>query len=217
MAENASLFWSYTELQRVIRKVQKLPASQELSLGQLALAGSGAGFLTSFVLCVQASPRWYHLISHSSIDTQNPNRAGKMQDAGPDAHGPWRLICRGRRSPLIHVRARGSCGHRARLTASPCSTAQASWANVRHHLRRARPRVARAVARTDRHAYPRDGWRRGVVRVQRGGGNTASRSAAREGQEGAAAMGVSGLGSVRRHCVQCRALPCGLGEEHDAD
>ncbi|OSX63365.1 hypothetical protein POSPLADRAFT_1138990 [Postia placenta MAD-698-R-SB12] len=49
MAENASLFWSYRELQNAIRAVSKQPA-QELSLDQLALAGAGAGFLTSFVL-----------------------------------------------------------------------------------------------------------------------------------------------------------------------
>lgn len=49
MAENASLFWSYRELQNAIRTVSKQPA-QELSLDQLALAGAGAGFLTSFVL-----------------------------------------------------------------------------------------------------------------------------------------------------------------------
>ncbi|KAI0937535.1 hypothetical protein AcV5_000346 [Taiwanofungus camphoratus] len=50
MAENASLFWSYTELQNVIRWINALPSSQELSLGQLALAGAGAGTITSFFL-----------------------------------------------------------------------------------------------------------------------------------------------------------------------
>ncbi|KAI0659284.1 mitochondrial carrier [Cubamyces menziesii] len=50
MAENASLFWGYTELQRVIRWWTGMPLSQNLSLGQLALAGGGAGCLTSFVL-----------------------------------------------------------------------------------------------------------------------------------------------------------------------
>ncbi|RDX54659.1 mitochondrial carrier [Lentinus brumalis] len=50
MAENASLFWTYTEMQRVIRWSQGIPLSQHLSLGQLALAGAGAGALTSFVL-----------------------------------------------------------------------------------------------------------------------------------------------------------------------
>ncbi len=52
MAENASLFWTYTEMQRVIRWSQGIPLSQHLSLGQLALAGAGAGALTSFVLYV---------------------------------------------------------------------------------------------------------------------------------------------------------------------
>ena len=54
MAENASLFWGYTELQRVIRWWTGMPLSQNLSLGQLALAGGGAGCLTSFVLCVSS-------------------------------------------------------------------------------------------------------------------------------------------------------------------
>ncbi|CDO73686.1 hypothetical protein BN946_scf185015.g14 [Trametes cinnabarina] len=50
MAENASLFWSYTELQNAIRWWTGMPLSQPLSLGQLALAGGGAGCITSFVL-----------------------------------------------------------------------------------------------------------------------------------------------------------------------
>lgn len=50
MAENASLFWSYTELQNAIRWYEKQPATYHLSLGQLALAGAGAGCITSFVL-----------------------------------------------------------------------------------------------------------------------------------------------------------------------
>ncbi|GBE87547.1 mitochondrial carrier [Sparassis latifolia] len=50
MAENASLFWAYTELQNLIRRMSETPESQRLSLAQLALAGSGAGSITSFVL-----------------------------------------------------------------------------------------------------------------------------------------------------------------------
>ncbi|KAI0777302.1 mitochondrial carrier [Trametes elegans] len=50
MAENASLFWSYTELQRALRWWAGAPPAQPLSLGQLALAGAGAGCITSFVL-----------------------------------------------------------------------------------------------------------------------------------------------------------------------
>lgn len=50
MAENASLFWAYTELQHAMRWWTGMPLSQTLSLGQLALAGAGAGTLTSFVL-----------------------------------------------------------------------------------------------------------------------------------------------------------------------
>ena len=52
MAENASLFWSYTEIQNAIRWTTGTPLTQQLSLGQLACAGAGAGAITSFVLCV---------------------------------------------------------------------------------------------------------------------------------------------------------------------
>lgn len=50
MTENASLFWGYTELQHAIRWSTNMPVTQDLSLAQLALAGAGAGSLTSFLL-----------------------------------------------------------------------------------------------------------------------------------------------------------------------
>ncbi|TFK38094.1 mitochondrial carrier [Crucibulum laeve] len=50
MAENASLFLSYGELQNVIRKVQKKPLDEKLSLGQLMIAAAGSGAITSFLL-----------------------------------------------------------------------------------------------------------------------------------------------------------------------
>lgn len=50
MLENASLFMSYSELQNVIRRVNSQPLSHDLSLPQLALAGAGAGAITSFLL-----------------------------------------------------------------------------------------------------------------------------------------------------------------------
>lgn len=50
MAENATLFLAYGELQNVIRKVGNIPVTQALSLPQLALAAAGAGTITSFVL-----------------------------------------------------------------------------------------------------------------------------------------------------------------------
>ncbi|OBZ78403.1 Amino-acid transporter arg-13 [Grifola frondosa] len=50
MAENASLFWAYTELQHVLRWALDQPIVVPLSLPQLALAGGGAGCITSFVL-----------------------------------------------------------------------------------------------------------------------------------------------------------------------
>ncbi|KAG1726387.1 mitochondrial carrier [Suillus lakei] len=50
MLENASLFMSYSELQNVIRRINSQPLSHDLSLPQLALAGAGAGAITSFLL-----------------------------------------------------------------------------------------------------------------------------------------------------------------------
>jgi len=50
MAENASLFLSYSELQNFIRWATAQPLSQHLSISQLALAGAGAGAITSFLL-----------------------------------------------------------------------------------------------------------------------------------------------------------------------
>ena len=47
MAENATLFWSYTEIQNAMRWYY---GTASLSLGQLACAGAGAGAITSFVL-----------------------------------------------------------------------------------------------------------------------------------------------------------------------
>ena len=52
MAENASLFLSYSELQNVIRWTNAQPLSVPLSIPQLALAGAGAGAITSFLLYV---------------------------------------------------------------------------------------------------------------------------------------------------------------------
>ena len=52
MAENATLFLAYGELQNVIRQVGNIPVTQALSLPQLTLAAAGAGAITSFVLYV---------------------------------------------------------------------------------------------------------------------------------------------------------------------
>lgn len=52
MAENATLFVVYGELQNVIRKAKNKPSNEKLSLPELALAAAGAGGVTSFILCV---------------------------------------------------------------------------------------------------------------------------------------------------------------------
>jgi hypothetical protein len=50
MAENASLFLSYRELQNLIRQFTGEPLSQKLPLYQLTLAAAGSGAITSLVL-----------------------------------------------------------------------------------------------------------------------------------------------------------------------
>ncbi|KAG6876385.1 hypothetical protein C0992_013137 [Termitomyces sp. T32_za158] len=50
MAENASLFLVYGELQNVIRTLSARPLSVDPTLPQLALAAAGAGMATSFLL-----------------------------------------------------------------------------------------------------------------------------------------------------------------------
>jgi hypothetical protein len=75
MAENASLFLSYSELQHIIRRTTGQPLSQDLSLPQLALAAAGAGAITSFVLSVYCVT----LASEMTlIPSQNTNRTGQM-------------------------------------------------------------------------------------------------------------------------------------------
>jgi ornithine carrier protein len=56
MAENASLFLSYGELQNLIRLVTHQPVQEEkLALHYLALAAAGAGAITSFLLSVSTT------------------------------------------------------------------------------------------------------------------------------------------------------------------
>jgi len=52
MAENASLFLAYGELQNVIRQTTQRPPEEKLPLYHLALAAAGAGAITSFILYV---------------------------------------------------------------------------------------------------------------------------------------------------------------------
>lgn len=50
MGENASLFLFYSEIQDIIRRVNHQSLDFDLSIPQLALAGAGAGAITSFIL-----------------------------------------------------------------------------------------------------------------------------------------------------------------------
>jgi mitochondrial ornithine carrier protein len=50
MAENASLFLCYNQIQLIIRSVADIPVGQPLSLAQVALAAGSAGSVASFLL-----------------------------------------------------------------------------------------------------------------------------------------------------------------------
>jgi mitochondrial ornithine carrier protein len=50
MAENASLFLCYNQIQSLIRSGLNIPANQQLSLGYLAVAAGAAGAVASFLL-----------------------------------------------------------------------------------------------------------------------------------------------------------------------
>jgi hypothetical protein len=52
MAENASLFLCYNQIQALIRTTNGMQSGQPLSLGQLAIAAGGAGAVASFLLYV---------------------------------------------------------------------------------------------------------------------------------------------------------------------
>ena len=52
MAETASIFFAFNEFQELIRRATNRPLSEKAALPQLALAAAGAGFVTSFFLCV---------------------------------------------------------------------------------------------------------------------------------------------------------------------
>jgi ornithine carrier protein len=52
MVENASLFLSYRELQNLIKIANHQHTEEASSMPQIALAGAGAGAITSFLLCV---------------------------------------------------------------------------------------------------------------------------------------------------------------------
>ncbi|KAI0372094.1 mitochondrial carrier [Pilatotrama ljubarskyi] len=81
MAENASLFWAYTELQNAIHWWTGMPRTQQLSLGQLALAGGGAGCLTSFVLTpielVKCKMQVQMLMTPISVASSSPSSAAE--------------------------------------------------------------------------------------------------------------------------------------------
>ena len=56
MLETACLFFSYGELQNVIRRSSGMPHMQDLTIPQLMLASAGAGAITSFILFVRSLP-----------------------------------------------------------------------------------------------------------------------------------------------------------------
>lgn len=80
MAENATLFLSYNELQNLFRRFNGQSSSCDLALSQLALSGAGAGAITSFVLWVASAMLWCcKLIPHASSRTPVELVKCKMQ------------------------------------------------------------------------------------------------------------------------------------------
>lgn len=67
MTENAALFFSYNELQNLLRKAIDKPLSQELSLGELGIAAAGAGAITSFFLYVSLD--WAPSVNLTKLST----------------------------------------------------------------------------------------------------------------------------------------------------
>lgn len=67
MTENAALFFSYNELQNLLRKAIDKPLSQELSLGELGIAAAGAGAITSFFLYVSLD--WASSVNLTKLST----------------------------------------------------------------------------------------------------------------------------------------------------
>jgi ornithine carrier protein len=58
MVENASLFLSYDGFQNLIRYISHRSPQEKLPLYHLALAGAGAGVITSCILCVDLLSLW---------------------------------------------------------------------------------------------------------------------------------------------------------------
>jgi mitochondrial ornithine carrier protein len=65
MAENASLFLSYNELQQLIRRLSGQPHDASPSLSQVAIAAAGAGGITATLLYVTTSVV-HHILSWST-------------------------------------------------------------------------------------------------------------------------------------------------------
>jgi hypothetical protein len=75
-AENASLFLSYRELQKVIKNLTGKEADYQLPLEQLMIAAAGAGVITSFILCVPQS--FSTRLLSRVYPTKNTRRTRKM-------------------------------------------------------------------------------------------------------------------------------------------
>ncbi|KAF9443495.1 mitochondrial carrier [Macrolepiota fuliginosa MF-IS2] len=76
MAENASLFLSYRELQNVIRNLTGRDAEYQLPLGQLMIAATGAGVITSFILTPVELVKCKMQVQQLAIGQSSPLPAG---------------------------------------------------------------------------------------------------------------------------------------------
>lgn len=78
MAENATLFFAYNELQNLTRRFSNAPLAETLTLSQLAFAAAGAGAITSFFLCVILFRKKMLLWCAHVWHEQDTNRARKV-------------------------------------------------------------------------------------------------------------------------------------------
>ncbi|KAG6379869.1 mitochondrial carrier [Boletus reticuloceps] len=88
MVENASLFVSYSQLQHVIRWITGDLSSRELTLPQLAMAGAGAGAVTSFVLTPIELVKCKMQVQMLAVDVAGTSMHSHPSGAAAAALGP---------------------------------------------------------------------------------------------------------------------------------
>ena len=88
MVENAGLFVAYSQLQHAIHWITGRPASQDLTLTQLAIAGAGAGTATSFVLTPVELIKCKMQVQMLAVDASGSSMPSPASGAAAAALGP---------------------------------------------------------------------------------------------------------------------------------